>query len=137
MLLTFAGLFTLSWYLFVHERKPQIPEPPKPKTTEELLIGTWRLVNHNGTVLPEDYIITVEFTSDGKLIIRKSYPNLRVPSEETTGTYALSGMTLTLSTPDSGVTEDIRIEAISEEEMQTIGVVGDQHERNIYRKQVK
>src|SRR5687768_7135476 len=71
-----GALFTSTWYFFERERPPQIPVPPTPppkqRSPRELLVGIWELVESDGQKLPEHLELTVEFTPDGKHIVREN-----------------------------------------------------------------
>jgi hypothetical protein len=103
--LTFAALFTLSWYLFVREgprppaEKKEVPTA-KPKMLEELLIGTWEIVEQDPP-LPAHLTATTELTKDGKDILRVI--GRKGPHPPYLGVYEVKGDTVRFDHP---ATED-------------------------------
>ena len=114
MLVTCAGLFALSWHLFNRERKP----PPPPKTTQELLVGTWEIIEHDPP-LPPGYSATIEFTRDGKEIIRLVVPGPKPNIVVVEGVYRLEGKALQCDTLESEnncfATSKARIEMLTDD----------------------
>jgi uncharacterized protein (TIGR03066 family) len=69
---------------------------PKEKTEAEKIVGTWKMVKRGG----EEANLEVEFTKDGKLILRRPQPGGPAVTDET-GKYKVADgkMEYTLSRP--------------------------------------
>jgi hypothetical protein len=143
MAITCAALFAIAWFFFVREHKPQFPEPPKPKTTQELLVGIWILVEGPDGVQTGEGEVSQEFTADGRRIVRVRFPELpQLPPEETrkelVGTYTLDGVTVKCSRPalanEPARTWEFQIESVTEDELRTVAGTGTQQQREIWRK---
>jgi uncharacterized protein (TIGR03066 family) len=135
---TSAALFALSWFLVVREQpQQQANDRGKRKTTAELLIGTWEIVEQDPP-MPPHVKATVEFTKDGRQILRIRDSREHPP---TSAVYRLTGTTLRIDFPEdrdnqfrSWVTS---IEMLTDNDM--ILTTLDQHEpmkRVIYRRVV-
>jgi hypothetical protein len=98
MFVTFAGLFAGTWHFFVRERPQQVPAPP-PKTTQELLVGTWRIVEQQPPLSPE-YTAKLELAPDGKVVLHMIHTQLG-PNVPTTGVYRLKGNVLEIDFAES------------------------------------
>lgn len=124
MALTCAGLFSLSWFLFVRERPQQAELPPKAKTTGELLIGTWDIVEQDPPQLSKANARTM-FTKDGKAILRVTEV-AHETSPELSGTYQLEGETIRFDYPESAdhphTVWMAKIETITEDTLVLIGL---------------
>jgi hypothetical protein len=96
MLVTCAALFAGTWYFFGRERRQHAEAPPEPKqkTTQELLVGTWKMVEQDPPASSE-YTYTIEFSPNGKVSLQESHINLGVVIT-TTGPYVLKGDVLEL-----------------------------------------
>lgn len=94
---TFAALFALSWLIFVRERPQPVPAP-LPKTTAELLIGRWEVVEQDPPPATLAKVDT-EFTRDGKEITWVSTSDGRA-HPPITGVYQLSGDTIRCDLPE-------------------------------------
>jgi|GEM_PF-5163059 len=146
MLITAAVLFALSWYFFGRERPQEVAPPgdhsPEKQTPEasKLLIGTWKLIQMSGRKIPEHWQITVEFTVDGKHIVREFYPD-QTPEKmksELIGNYKLSGTTIIISRPNANTERErrgeVQIESISEDELWLASGWEDERQRDQFRK---
>ena len=111
------------------EDAPELVGPPAPKTTAELLVGKWKLVDHHGH-LPEGFQATVEYTIDGKVIMWTTNPVERVmPQPEVQrGTYRLEGNMLFLAMGDSEGDRKLTIDVLTEDRFVNSGWIGREHQ---------
>ncbi|MBN9118612.1 MAG: hypothetical protein J0I06_05570 [Planctomycetes bacterium] len=61
---------------------PLAPAPREKKTTAELLVGTWTVVEIDGKAVPNNWILATEFTAKGEVHIfiddKKNVPRVRI-----------------------------------------------------------
>jgi hypothetical protein len=92
MAVTFAGLFVGTWTFLGRAEREGGPGPPPPPKAEELLIGTWELVEQDPP-LGNEVKGTVEYARDGTITLRVTHPrDGTIPTS--TGRYQLKGDTL-------------------------------------------
>lgn len=98
---------------------PEAPAPHIKKTTAELIIGTWKVVKLDGQQVPNDWLLAMEFTREGKLNVFANKP-----SKARIGTYKLTGETIQFHIPaDAGNAEskgEIKIISLNEDQLSII-----------------
>ena len=109
-----TGLAAGLWQTFGRGRTPEppAPTPAPPRTTAELLVGTWRWVRLSDLAEPPPWSEkTFEYTRDGRVIMRYWF-HAAGEAEPQTGTYRLDGDVLHLditSPPDKVRKQSTRI----------------------------
>jgi hypothetical protein len=100
MFVTCAVLFAGTWYFAGNRNRPDNPAPlATPKTTAELLIGTWECVEHDPPIAP-DLKATAEYTTEGITTIRATHVQQgSIPPRR--GIYQLTGETIRFDYPES------------------------------------
>lgn len=120
---------------------PPAAPPPRPagekakeKTTADLLVGSWTLVQHNPP-FNRPVTATAVFTKEGRFIFR-----IRTPEVGTNkGKYEVIGKTIRLSSDPSeelpaGKIRTIEIDSISDQELKTVGGPATNRERSVWKR---
>ena len=120
MFVTCAVLFAGTWYFAgPRNRFENPPGPVQAKTTAELLIGTWEIIEQDPPIM-HGFKATVEFTTDGKRIVRTRHAQHGVLPPHT-GTYQLSGDTIRLEIPEDAENTyqkwDAKLEMLTEDRL--------------------
>ena len=134
---TSAALFAGTWYFFGRERPGQPPSPPQtPKTTAELLVGIWEVVESDPPLDHEILKATEEFRPDGTHIVRATLSKAG-PIPPLTGAYQVNGATLRCDYPESGErpyqTWIATIEVITDDTLVVV-VDGETKTRGVYKR---
>ena len=79
----------------VRSELPEAPAPRAKKTTAELLIGTWKLVESSYVKLSPGFDKRYEYNSDGKFTVQTLDPNRGF--KQTGGTFLVDGCNLRFS----------------------------------------
>lgn len=115
LLVAFAAALTASADPVVQEKKEK---PKEEKSNAEKLVGKWKLTNTDAKV-PDGFAATVEYTKDGKMIIRIEVGDNKV---EMKGTYKLDkdkiDYKVTLPNGDDK-TEILTIKKLTDDELVT------------------
>lgn len=112
------------WFALTRQRPQPPPEPPTPagpKTTAELLVGTWKQIRHNHPGLPVTYTTTIEYTRSNRFRVWTYNP----PAKPlvTGGTYRVEGDTIR-KTYGNGEEAILHIERLTEDTLVIGGEVG-------------
>jgi uncharacterized protein (TIGR03066 family) len=135
-----VALFAISWSP-ARDDLPQAPAPRpkadgKPKPWSELLVGTWKMVKSRNMQLAPGVDAQIEFTKDGKFVIRVCDP--KNGDSLKTGTYTLNGNTIRLTrrADEEGPEKswEITIESLSADELKTAAGPAKERELSVFKR---
>jgi hypothetical protein len=124
--------------------RSELPEAPAPRVKpdgvlqswSELLVGTWKMSKMNGRVLPPAWNYTIEFTKDGKFIMKGEHP--RDPQWTKNGDFVLLRDKIRFTVPAKAnapkETWHVTITALSQEELTLTAGLPANHERNVLKR---
>jgi hypothetical protein len=136
----YAALFAVSGP-HAHGDLPVAPAPrAKPeKRWAELIVGTWREATFNGMPVPFDRAARIEFTPDGRFVVRVNDPqsgNVGMKS----GTYTLRGDALCLTSrakADAGASWAWKVVSLTGETLVTAEQAGGDSRRDVAHEREK
>jgi len=131
----FVALFAAS-YSPVRSELPQAPAPRVKRTTQELLVGTWKMVKSSQMKVGPSIDRRIEFTADGKFFLRWHDPGLEFQKKD--ASYQVTGQVIRLTYEGDAdgprAVFDTTIEAITEDELRIAGGPLNDRQWHVYRR---